>query len=152
MTCGCMSKLLIGLPATIAAKIAWAGPLLARLSMGYIFMLSGWGKLMILPTMVERFTDWGIPFPAIMTPLACGVEFVGGILLMLGLMTRISAGALAVTMVVAIASAQWENVTSLEDLFWLSEFAYFVIFTWLAIAGAGKTSLDYCIEKKYLSM
>lgn len=148
MNCQCVSKLLIGLPKKIATKMEWAGPLLARLSIGYIFLLSGWGKLMILPTMIERFTDWGIPFPEIMTPLACGVEFVGGLLLMIGLMTRISAGALAVTMVVAIASAQWENITSIEDLFWLSEFAYFVIFTWLAIAGAGKASLDYFIEKK----
>ncbi len=148
MPCTCVSKLLISLPKKIAANFEWAGPLLARVSIGYIFMLTGWSKLQILPTMIERFTSWGIPFPEIMTPIACGVEFGGGVLLMLGLMTRISAGALAVTMVVAIASAQWENVTSIEDLFWLSEFAYFVIFTWLAIAGAGKASLDHFIEKK----
>jgi len=77
-------------------------------------MLTGWGKLNNLPRMIELFTDWGIPFPEIMTPLALGIECFGGLFLMLGLFTRICGGALAVVMAVAIVSAKLSDIDSLE--------------------------------------
>ena len=40
-----IANLLILLPAGIASYFAWAGPLIMRLTVGYVFMLSGWGKL-----------------------------------------------------------------------------------------------------------
>ena len=56
-------NLLIILPARIASYFAWAGPLVMRLVVGYVFMLTGWGKLNNLPQMIQNFTEWGIPFP-----------------------------------------------------------------------------------------
>src|SRR3977135_951359 len=106
-------NLLIILPARIASFFAWAGPLVMRLVVGYVFMLTGWGKLNSLPQMIQNFTEWGIPFPRILTPFVSGVEFFGGILLILGLFTRIPAAMLAVVMLVAIKSAKWEDVDSL---------------------------------------
>jgi putative oxidoreductase len=135
-------NLLIVLPARIASTFAWAGPLVMRLVVGYVFMLTGWGKLNNLPQMIQNFTDWGIPFPNILTPFVSGVEFFGGILLMLGLFTRIPAAMLAVVMLVAIKSAKWENVDSLETLLGFEEMTYFAAFLWLAIAGPGAISLD----------
>ena len=144
----CSLKLLIILPERIAAYFLWAGPLLARVIVGYVFMLTGLGKLHNLPQMIQNFTDWGIPYPEILTPFVSGVECFGGIAIMLGLFTRVSAGMLAVIMLVAIKSAKWADVDSLETLFGFEEASYFAIFTWLAIAGAGKASLDYLISKK----
>jgi putative oxidoreductase len=92
--------------------------------------------------MIQNFTEWGIPFPRILTPFVSGVEFFGGILLMLGLFTRIPAAMLAVVMLVAIKSAKWENVDSLETLLGFEEMTYFAAFLWLAIAGPGAVSLD----------
>ena len=135
-------NLLIILPARIASFFAWAGPLVMRLVVGYVFMLTGWGKLNNLPQMIQNFTEWGIPFPRILTPFVSGVEFFGGILLMLGLFTRIPAAMLAVVMLVAIKSAKWENVDSLETLLGFEEMTYFAAFLWLAIAGPGAVSLD----------
>lgn len=135
-------NLLIILPARIASWFAWAGPLVMRLVIGYVFMLTGWGKLNNLPQMIQNFTEWGIPFPGILTPFVSGVEFFGGILLMLGLFTRIPAAMLAVVMLVAIKSAKWENVDSLETLLGFEEMTYFAAFLWLAIAGPGAVSLD----------
>ncbi|MBY0408429.1 MAG: DoxX family protein, partial [Rickettsiales bacterium] len=123
----------------------WAGPLLARLVVGYVFMLTGWAKLNNLPRMIELFTDWGIPFPHIMTPIASGIECFGGLFLMLGLLTRISGGALAVVMVVAIVSAKLSDIDSLETLLGFEESTYFAVFTWFAICGAGKASLDHLL-------
>ena len=136
------ANLLILLPSRIASHFAWAGPLIMRLIVGYTFMLSGWGKLNNLPQMIENFTEWGIIFPKIMTPFVSGVEFFGGIMLILGLFTRIPAAMLAFTMLVAIKSAKWEAVDSLETLLGFEEATYFAGFLWLAIAGPGAASLD----------
>lgn len=146
-----MKKILSALiiwPEKVAAHFLWAAPLIARITVGYVFMLTGWAKLNNLPHMTELFASWGIPFPEIMTPLASGIECFGGLFLILGLFTRISGGALAVVMAVAIVSAKLEDIDSLETLLGFEEAAYFVIFTWLAIAGAGKASLDYLITKR----
>jgi putative oxidoreductase len=152
-TCGarkiliCPLKLLIGLPEHIASYFLWAGPLVARIIVGYVFMLTGWGKLTHLPQITENFINWGIPYPHILTPLVSGVEFFGGICLLFGLFTRISGGMLAVVMAVAIISAKRADIDSLETLFGFEEATYFVVFFWLAITGAGKASLDYMIGK-----
>ena len=84
----------------------------------------------------------GNSFPHFFTPLTSGIEFFGGLFLLLGLLTRISAGALGVTMIVAIKSAKWADVDSLESLLGFDEFEYLALFLWLAIAGAGPLSLD----------
>ncbi len=139
------AHLLIGLPERIASHFLWVGPLAARLAVGYVFMLTGWGKLNNLPQIIENFRGWGIPYPEILTPFVSGVEFFGGLCLMLGLLTRVAGGMLAGTMVVAIISAKWADVDSLETLLGFEETSYFVIFFWLAVAGAGKASLDYVL-------
>ncbi len=135
-------NLLILLPARIASHFAWAGPLLMRIVVGYTFMWSGWGKLNNLPQITQNFIEWGVIFPKVMTPFVSGVEFFGGIMLILGLFTRIPAAMLAFTMLVAIKSAKWESVDSLETLLGFEEATYFAGFLWLAIAGPGAASLD----------
>lgn len=138
---------LIGWPERTAQSLLWLGPLVARITVGWVFLWSGWGKLNNLPAITENFVSWGIPFPTVLTPLVSGIEFVGGLFLLLGLMTRISAGALGVTMVVAIKSAKWGDVDSLETLLGFDETAYFAIFFWLAIAGAGPLSIDRLLSR-----
>jgi putative oxidoreductase len=140
-------NLLIWWPKRIAAHLAWAGPLIARIVVGYTFMLTGWGKLMNLPAMIENFRGWGIPYPELLTPFVSGWEFLGGLGLILGLLTRICGGGLAVVMVVAIVSAKLSDIDSLETLLGFEEATYFAVFTWLAIGGAGKASLDYFLER-----
>jgi putative oxidoreductase len=135
-------NLLILLPAHIASFFSWAGPLIMRLVVGYVFMLTGWGKLTNLPQVTQNFIEWGIPFPNILTPFVSGVECFGGAMLILGLFTRIPAAMLAVVMVVAIKSAKWGDVDSLETLLGFEEATYFAAFLWLAIAGPGAASVD----------
>lgn len=130
-------------PEKIAAYLQWLAPLVARLVVGEVFMTAGWGKLQNMDAMIENFTRWGIPFPQILTPFTSGAECVCGILLMLGLFTRISAGILGVIMIVAIQSVLWVDVDSLDTLLGFSETAYLVIFFWLAIAGGGKIAIDH---------
>lgn len=139
----------IDLPARIAYGFAWFGPLLARIVVGEVFLVSGWVKLHNLPQMIDRFAGWGIPFPGIMTPFASAVELVGGLLLLVGLFTRLAAVPLAFVMVVAIAKVLWPDVDSLDTLLGLSESAYLAIFLWLAAAGPGAASIDHVLRRRY---
>ncbi len=139
---------LIEWPRGVARHLEWLGPLFARLATGWVFVGTGWGKLTHLPLVTENFANWGIPAPEILAPFVSGVEFFGGILLLLGLMTRISAGALGVVMIVAVKSAQWEDVDSLQTLLGLEEVIYLALFLWLAVAGAGRVSLDHSLERR----
>jgi putative oxidoreductase len=138
---------LIAWPERVAQHLMWLAPLFARITVGWVFLLSGWGKLQNLPQVTENFIGWGIPFPHLLTPLTSGIEFFGGLFLLLGLLTRISAGALGVTMIVAIKAAKWADVDSLETLLGFDEFEYLALFLWLAIAGAGSVSLDHLLMR-----
>jgi putative oxidoreductase len=97
---------LIEWPRSVARHLDWLGPLVARIVTGWVFLWTGWGKLTHLPLVTQNFEGWGIPAPGLMAPVASGIEFFGGILLLVGLMTRISAGALCVVMIVAVAAVQ----------------------------------------------
>ncbi len=138
-------------PQRIASYFLWAGPLIARAIVGYVFMLTGWAKLQNLEGITQAFTDWQIPLPHILAPFVSGWEFLGGLFLMIGLMTRITSGGLAIIMIVAIISAKLSEIDSLETLLGFEESIYFAIFTWLAICGADKASFDYLLEKRFLS-
>ena len=140
---------LIDWPRSVAQYLTWLAPLFARVTVGWVFLWSGWGKLNNLPQITENFIGWGIPFPHFFTPLTSGIEFFGGLFLLLGLLTRISAGALGVTMIVAIKSARWGEVDSLETLLGFDEFEYLALFLWLAIAGSGPLSLDHLLQRWY---
>jgi len=135
-------------PRSVARHLDWLGPLFARVVTGWVFLWTGWGKLTHLPLVTQNFEGWGIPAPGILAPLASGIEFFGGILLLAGLLTRISAGALGVVMIVAVASVQWPEVDSFLTLVGLEEIMYLALFLWLAIAGAGRVSIDYHLERR----
>jgi putative oxidoreductase len=138
---------LINLPERLSAHFAWLPPLFARIVVGWVFLWSGWGKLNALDRITQNFVEWGIPFPHVLTPFVSGVEFVGGLLLLLGLFTRIAAVPLVITMIVAILSAKLADVDSLETLFGFEEVAYMALFGWLAVAGPGPISLDWLLQR-----
>ena len=137
---------LIEWPRRVAGHLTWLGPLFARIVVGWVFLWTGWGKLTHLPLVVQNFEAWGIPAPQLMAPFASGAEFVCGILLLAGLMTRIAAGALGIVMIVAIAAVQGPEVDSLLTFLGLEETMYLALFLWLAVAGGGPMSMDAVLE------
>lgn len=140
-------NLLIDLPERLSRPLAWLGPLAARVTVGWVFLWSGWEKLHNLPQMIENFRGWHIPYPEILTPFASGAEFVCGTLLLVGLFTRIAGPALVIVMIVAIVSAKYDQIDSFETFFGFEEVSYMAMFGWLAIAGPGKVSLDYLLQR-----
>ena len=140
-------RALIDWPERVAGHLAWLAPLFARITVGWVFMWSGWGKLQNLPQVTENFIGWGIPMPHILAPFVSGVEFFGGLCLLIGLFSRIWAGALGITMIVAIRSAKWADVDSLEALLGFDEFEYLALFLWIAVAGPGLLSVDHLLQR-----
>jgi putative oxidoreductase len=139
---------LVGVRDTVVrglSRIDFLAPLLARLTVGIRFAGAGWAKVNNLPRVVEFFTSLGIPYPELQAPFVAGVELVGGVLIAVGLASRLTAIPLIITMIVAILTALRDQVTGIVALVGLSEFAYIAILFWIAIAGPGAASLDALI-------
>lgn len=82
-------------------------PLIIRVVVGLMFLLHGLQKFGIfggggIQGVIGMFGNWGIPAPGIMAPFVAMVELVGGLLLILGLGTRIVTIPLIIIMLVAI--------------------------------------------------
>ena len=120
--------------------------LVVRLYWGWQFMQTGWGKLNDINKVVGFFTDLGIPAPALNAWFVSGLEFAGGLLLILGLGSRLIALPLVVDMIVAYITADREalfSIISSPDKF-TGAAPYTFLFASLIvlILGPGKASLD----------
>lgn len=126
-------------------KLEWLGPLVARITLGVLFVSTGWGKVHDLAKVTAFFAELGIPFPELQAPMVSFIELIGGALLLVGLASRLAALPLMASMLVAILTAQRESVHGLPDLFGLVEWTYFALLLWVALAGSGKISLDHLL-------
>lgn len=131
------------------AGVAWLPGLLMRLTLGEVFILSGWGKLHNLDQVISFFSELGIPAPQLQAPFVASLEFVGGILLLLGLATRLISLPLIGTMVVAVVTARHEELHGIDDLFGFIEYLYGLMLLALVVHGPGAVSLDKLIVSKY---
>lgn len=77
--------------------------------------------------------------------LAGGAEFAGGIALMLGLVVRPAAFALAIVMMVAIRSVHWEHGLLVQDGGFALSLSLLAATAALLFGGAGAWSLDRLI-------
>ncbi len=88
-------------------------PLLLRLYLAPVLLQAGYNKLTHFESTAEWFgnPDWGLglPLPELMTALAAGAEFFGGLMLVVGFAVRWVSIPLMVTMAVAALSVHWEN-------------------------------------------
>ena len=90
---------------TVASALRSPLLLAIRLYWGFLFAQTGWGKLHNLERVTGYFTSLGIPFPHANAIFIAGLEFAGGILLILGLGSRLTALLLTGDMVVAYLTA-----------------------------------------------
>ena len=127
--------------------------LLIRVSIGLFFAISGGRKLFVAgsrQTMYETLARAKVPFPNLMTHFVSSVEFVGGSLVAAGLLSSLASLALSADMAVAIPttklSAMPKGLSPLEwvdNLLYLPEVLYGLIFFWMICSGPGKLSVDY---------
>ncbi|HET9620915.1 MAG TPA: DoxX family protein [Kofleriaceae bacterium] len=136
---------------SVADRLSYLGPLLARLTLGVVFALTGWGKLHNLDKITEFFEQLNIPAAHAQAIMVSTIEFVGGVLLILGLGTRIVSLLLIGVMAVALYTTKWGDVhefADLNDFIGSVEFIYLVVFVWLGLQGAGRVSVDYLIRHR----
>ncbi|MGE4170795.1 MAG: DoxX family protein [Candidatus Margulisiibacteriota bacterium] len=121
--------------------------LLIRVTLGIIFIQTGFGKLTHLDATTDFFQSIGVPFPFYNAILASSTELIGGACLILGFFTRMVVLPLSFTMVVAIFTALRGDIHSLSDFVRLQEWDYILMFLLLFFTGAGKFSLDNILAK-----
>ena len=126
-------------------RVVWLAPLMARVTLGILFISTGWGKVQHLDKVTAFFAELHIPSPAFQATLVSYVELIGGAMILVGLYAELAAIPLIVSMLVAIVTAKRSEVHGLPDLFGLVEWTYLVLLTWLAVAGPGKASLTKSI-------
>jgi len=134
--------------------------LLARVSLGLFFSISGANKLFVAgskQTMYETLVKAKVPFPSLMTYFVSAVEFVGGSLLTMGFLSSPACVALLVDMLVAIQTTKLSAIPKglsplnwLDDFLYLPEVLYVLFFIWLVCSGPGKFSVDYWLAVKLL--
>jgi putative oxidoreductase len=125
--------------------INWLPPLLARLTVGLVFALTGWGKVHHLAQVTGFFATLGIPEPAFVAGLVGYSELICGVLVLVGLLTRLAAIPLITTMIVALATAQAGEIHDLPSLFGLIEWSYLALLVYLGVMGPGAISIDALI-------
>ena len=120
--------------------------LAVRLYWGWQFMQTGWGKLTDLGKVVQFFTELGIPAPALNAYFVSALEFGGGLLLILGLGSRIIALPLVINMLVAYVTADREALFSIfsspDKLTAAAPYTFLVASLIVLIFGPGKVSVD----------
>src|SRR5437660_1353758 len=135
-------------------SLEWVGIFLARVAVGLLFFLSGRGKLFVperREQMRQTLVEARVPFPELNTLFVSTVEFVCGLLLVLGALTPLACALLGCVMIMAIATTAIRNIKAASPLNWLAEFLYlpevlyFVILLWLFFSGPGWVSVDHLI-------
>lgn len=126
----------------VLKNLDWSGPLLVRLTLGLVFVTTGWGKLHNLDTVTEFFRSLGIPAAGFHAVFVSSIEFAGGLMLIAGLGTRIASALLIGVMAVAIWTAKLPQLHGLVDLANTIEFTYLAMFVWLVVHGPGAVSID----------
>jgi putative oxidoreductase len=111
---------------------------------GIIFLIHGGQKLFVFGVggVSHMFVSMGVP--AFFAPIVAGVEFVGGIALVLGILTRWAAPLLAIDMTCAILIVHLKNGFFNPKGF---EFPLSLLAACLALAisGPGAAALDHLI-------
>lgn len=139
----------LGLPA-----LADVAPLIARVAVGGMFFLSGFYKLFTpdnAAKMRKTMVEAGIGAPRETAKLVSVCEFVGGALLILGLLTSLAALVLFVICLVALVTVAAKSVEGasfgyrLSSYLDLPEMLLMVILGWLIVNGPGLWSLDYVL-------
>jgi putative oxidoreductase len=123
--------------------------LAVRLYWGWQFWQSGWGKLQDIPKVVDYFTSLGVPFPAFNAPFIAALEAGGGILLLLGLGSRLIALPLFFDMIMAFVMGDREALRSIisdpDKFYAAAPYTFLVACLLILVFGPGKLSLDALI-------
>ncbi len=120
--------------------------LAVRLFWGSQFLIAGKGKFEDIQEVANYFQSLHIPFPLANAYFVSGVEFFGGALLLLGLLSRLASLPLIGAMAVAFLTAEWEATSHIfsDPLTFIgrSPFTFLMASLTIFSFGPGLFSLD----------
>jgi putative oxidoreductase len=136
----------------VASKFQSPLLLLLRLYWGWQFFQTGKGKLMNIDKTAEFFASLNIPLPKLNVIMAGSTECFGGLLLLVGLGSRLVSLPLMFTMIVAYLTADLDKVKNIfgdPDKFVTADpFLFLLVAVIVMTFGPGVFSVDYVIKKK----
>jgi putative oxidoreductase len=136
----------------LSAKLDAPFLLLVRVYWGWQFAQSGWGRLHHLDRATSFFSSLGIPAPGPTCVAISLLEFVGGILLIAGLGTRLIGLLLAGDMLVAYITADRAALASIISdpgkFYGADPYTFLFAALMALIFGAGRYSVDYLIWRR----
>lgn len=136
---------------TIASSLQSPFLLLVRLYWGWQFTQTGWGKLHGIDKVIGFFTSLDIPAPALTAHFIACLEFAGGILLILGLATRLIALPLTINMIVAFITADHDALRSVftdpDKFYAAAPYTFLFASVLILIFGPGMFSVDAAIAR-----
>ncbi len=112
-------------------------------SIGAIFIVHSLKKFD--PSWQEWLISIGIP-PEMQLPIALA-EFIGGIFLVVGVLTRITASVFAVIMLGAIFHIRWENGFFVSQGGWEWDLVMLAAVLTIIVAGPGRISISHAVKK-----
>lgn len=125
--------------------------LIPRIIVGLVFLSEGIQKFLYPEIVgVGRFEKIGFENPEFRAYLVAGFEVVGGLLILVGLLTRLAAIPLLTIMATALISTKIPIL--LNEGFWFmahaarTDFAMTMLLVFLLIYGAGKWSVDHYLN------
>ncbi len=125
--------------------------LAVRLYWGWQFIQTGLGKLHHLPKVTQFFSSLGIPMPHANAVFVSNLEVVGGILLALGLGSRLISLLLAGDMIVAYLASDREALQAIFSdpgkFYNADPYTFLFAALMILIFGPGWFSLDALLEK-----
>ncbi len=125
--------------------------LFVRLYWGWLFFQAGFGKFTHIERTAQFFGSLGLPSPEIMAYFVASVETFGGILLFLGLASRLAGLILAGNMIGAFLVAHREALSHIiskpDDFYMALPFSFLFASLVILFCGGGRFSLDYIIGK-----
>ena len=137
----------------LSSKLQSPFLLAVRLYWGWQFAQSGWGKLHRLDGVTEFFASLNIPFPHANAILVSNLEFFGGILLILGLASRLTGLILTGNMLVAYVTADREALGSIlsdPGKFYAADpYTFLFASVLMLIFGAGLFSVDTILARMF---
>ena len=120
--------------------LAAAGLTVGRLLLASLFILEGWSKIRGYEAAAAYMDRYGVP--SLLLPAVIALELVGGLMLAVGWRTRLAAFALAVFCISAAVLFHDQLLGRGQLRHFEKDFAIAGGLLVLAVAGAGRWSLD----------
>lgn len=131
----------------LAQRLRDPALLFVRVTWGWLFFKTGFGKLGNLDGTTEFFASLGLPAPGFHAVAIGALECVGGLLMLLGFSSRTIALLLFGNMAVAYLTAHRDSFGSLRSFTAAAPYPFLLASLLVLAFGAGRWSLDALLRR-----